>query len=180
VWGHERNEFAPNLLQAATAAASEGQAAQGGSAAQLAAAEAAAQRNASEVQRLRGQLSQLQRMMTHDDAASAGGAGASSAARFNRTSIADISDAQVGRNGVGWVVLKGSQSFDSCLRLAAGRPHSGRCRFLHTTCYLPCPIVVVPAFALPCPPSHAPPLATLPACLPGSSPRADHGGEGAG
>jgi hypothetical protein len=82
-----------HLVQAATAAASEGQAAQGGSAAQLAAADAPAQRNASEVQRLRGELSQLQRMMTHDDVA---GAGASSAARFNRTSIADISDAQVG------------------------------------------------------------------------------------
>lgn len=42
-----------------------------------------------EVNRLRGELAQLQRMMERDDAAAAAGAGC-------RTSISDISDAQVG------------------------------------------------------------------------------------
>lgn len=62
---------------------------------------AAAERNAAEVQRLRAELAHLQRMISLDDGATGALPVASGGAC--RTSIADISDAQVGGRAGWWV-----------------------------------------------------------------------------
>lgn len=86
-----------HALQAATTSASSEQGSAAQLAAEKAAAMAAAERGAAEVTRLRGELAQLQRMMERDDAMAGAGVGC-------RTSMADISDVQVGA-GRCWVGL---------------------------------------------------------------------------
>jgi hypothetical protein len=88
-----------SAMHVALQAATESKDAEQSSVAQLAAdrqtALAAAERNAGEVRRLRGELAQLQRMMQDEGTVRLAGAGGI------RASIADISDVQVGLGRLG-------------------------------------------------------------------------------